>query len=311
MRGLTYDSGFKKGASVKIFITGASGFVGKHVLKFLAQYHPDIAITALTRDRTKTARADGFASADGSARAGDSDSVTYVYGDVFSPSEGIINIASSADKIIHLAWGELNNFKSTGHLDKELPGHFEFLQACVEAGAKDISVTGTCFEYGLCDGVISETAPTEPVTAYGSAKNELLDRMQALQSEKAFQLKWLRLFYMYGEGQNPKSLLASLLQAIDSGDTVFNMSKGDQTRDYLPIEKVAEYIVLVARQNQVEGVINCCSGQAISVKSLVESTLQQRGAQLNLNLGHYPYPDYEGMHFWGDNTKLRSVKGVN
>ena len=65
-----------------------------------------------------------------------------------------------------------------------------------------------------------------------------------------FDCKWIRLFYMYGEGQNPNSLLSQLQTALQNGDQEFNMSGGEQERDYLPIEKVAEYIVTIALQNK-------------------------------------------------------------
>jgi len=88
---------------------------------------------------------------------------------------------------------------------------------------------------------------------------------------------------------------------------VFNMSGGEQVRDYLPVEKVAEYIVSIALQKQVTGVINCCSGEPVTIKDLVNDYLALKKQHITLNLGYYPYPDYEPMRFWGDNTKLLAV----
>jgi hypothetical protein len=75
----------------------------------------------------------------------------------------------------------------------------------------------------------------------------------------------------------------------------------------LPVESVAEYIFWIALQTEVEGIINCCSGFPISIKQIVTDYLRQRGATIKLNLGYYPYPDYEPMEFWGDSRKLRSI----
>ncbi len=85
------------------------------------------------------------------------------------------------------------------------------------------------------------------------------------------------------------------------------MSGGAQERDYLPIEKVAEYIVKIALQNSITGIINCSSGEPITVKKLVLNYLKQKQQSIQLNLGHYPYTDYEPMRFWGDNKKLKSI----
>ena len=73
-------------------------------------------------------------------------------------------------------------------------------------------------------------------------------------------MKWVRLFYLYGKGQSPNSLLSQLQSALDRGDQVFNMSPGDQLRDYLEVTKVAEYIIRIAMQRRETGIINCCSG---------------------------------------------------
>ena len=96
-------------------------------------------------------------------------------------------------------------------------------------------------------------------------------------------------------------------RALEKGETVFNMSGGEQLRDYLPVEKVAEYLVKIAIQNQVSGLINCCSGSPISIRKLVENYLEKKQKSIHLNLGYYPYPDYEPMAFWGDDKKLKAA----
>jgi nucleoside-diphosphate-sugar epimerase len=154
---------------------------------------------------------------------------------------------------------------------------------------------------------MSEAMISDPQNPYALAKDTLRKFLFELQKEQEFNFKWIRLFYMFGEGQNPKSLLAQLQIALTNGDMEFNMSGGEQERDYLPVEKVAEYIVAVALQNEVEGIINCCSGKPIKVKELVANYLKENNADIKLNLGYYPYTDYEPMSFWGDNTKLKQI----
>ena len=209
--------------------------------------------------------------------------------------------------MIHLAWEGLPNYKAAFHIETNLPGHFAFLTNLVKSGLTNLTVTGTCFEYGMQEGRLEETMPAQPANPYAKAKDALRTSLQQLQHQHPFHLKWVRLFYMYGKGQNPKSLLSQLQQALDDEAEVFNMSGGEQVRDYLPVEKVAEYIVQIALQNWVEGIINCCSGQPITVRQLVENYLQQQGRSIRLNLGYYPYTDYEPMAFWGDTKKLHSL----
>ena len=85
------------------------------------------------------------------------------------------------------------------------------------------------------------------------------------------------------------------------------MSGGEQLRDYLPVEKIARILVLLAQSDGDVGVVNVCSGKPVSVRSFVENWLAERGATIALNRGHYPYPDFEPMAFWGDTKKLQSV----
>jgi dTDP-6-deoxy-L-talose 4-dehydrogenase (NAD+) len=85
------------------------------------------------------------------------------------------------------------------------------------------------------------------------------------------------------------------------------MSGGEQLRDYLPVSTVASNIVSLSLQQSVEGIINCCSGKPISVRKLAENYIQEKGSKIRLCLGHYPYPDYEPMAFWGDNKKLNKI----
>ena len=113
---------------------------------------------------------------------------------------------------------------------------------------------------------------------------------------------------MYGRGQNPNSLLSQLEKALATGEKVFNMSGGEQIRDFMPVEEVASAIVSIAFQNKISGIINCCSGKPVKVMDFVRSYLREKSKDLTLNLGYYPYPDYEPMAFWGDNTKLKTIR---
>ena len=85
------------------------------------------------------------------------------------------------------------------------------------------------------------------------------------------------------------------------------MSGGEQLRDYLPVEKIAEYIVKIALQKKVTGIINTCSGKPVSIKKLVNDYLAKKSKNIELNLGYYPYPEYEAMEFWGGTDKLKKA----
>jgi len=279
----------------KVLVTGATGFIGMYVVEALLQ--KGFSVVASSSDKSRAASKEWFPK------------VSYVEFDLrsFDDSKNYFEIFGQPDMIIHLAWEGLPNYTSDFHLTENLPRHAAFLKNLVANGLLDITVTGTCLEYGMQEGCLSETTPADPSNAYAIAKNELRKQLELLSKEMGINLKWVRLFYMYGRGQNPKSLISQLDKALEQGETVFNMSGGEQVRDFLRVEKAAEYIVAIASQQQVTGIINCCSGVPISIKDLVENYLEEKNKTIKLNLGYYNYTDYEPMRFWGDTKKLSSI----
>ena len=273
---------------MKIAVTGASGFIGRHVLTELLQHEAEIV--AVTRDATRL--------------AGLSEAVRIMEMDIACPATDCFEQMGCPDILIHLAWDGLPNYKSRHHFETELPGQYHFLKTMIEAGLQSALVTGTCFEYGMQSGPLAEEMPTKPNNPYGYAKDALRQQLEFLKSIKPFNLTWARLFYLYGEGQPATSLYPKLKEAVLWGDKIFNMSGGEQLRDYLPVEEVARQVVRLAIAQRDNGAINICSGNPVSVRKLVEQWLLENNWEIELNLGYYSYPDYEPIAFWGDRHRL-------
>ena len=276
---------------MKIFVTGATGFVGRYVVDELLKHEHHVITTSRNLDKAHTY--------DWISR------VQYIPCDLNVVQENFFQFFQQPDLLIHLAWEGLPNYKDLFHLEKNLFLNYRFLKNMIEHGLKHLVVTGTCFEYGMQSGALSEDMETKSDNPYGLAKDTLRKFLEQLQKKIDFELKWIRLFYMYGKGQSQNAILSQLDKALKNGGTEFNMSGGEQLRDYLPVEKVAEYIVKIAMQNKVYGIINCCSGKPISIRKFVENYLKEKKKGIELNLGYYPYPDYEPMAFWGDDKKLK------
>lgn len=279
----------------KVLVTGATGFIGNYVIKELLLH--GCSVIATSWDETKAKKADWFSQ------------VKYIPFNLkaFNDSINYYSFFNEPDLMIHLAWEGLPNYKETFHVEDNLPRHLEFLKNIINNGLKDLLVTGTCFEYGMKEGCLREDMETEPANPYAVAKDQLRRKLEVFVAEKQIHFKWVRLFYMYGKGQSPNSLFSQLDKALTNCEPVFNMSGGEQERDYVPVEEVAKNIVAIALQNKVEGIINCCSGKPIAIKDLVQQYLDQKKQTIKLNLGFYPYTDYEPMKFWGDNNKLKLI----
>lgn len=280
---------------MNILVTGSTGFVGRHVVSCLvARGHN---VVAVARNRERAMEMPWYKS------------VKFITGDLHDPELEPVSAFGVPESLIHLAWPGLPNYKDLFHIETNLPADYNFIKKMVEAGTQQVLVSGTCFEYGMQSGALSENTITLPNTPYGIAKDTLRKFLEKLQTKTPFTLQWVRLFYMYGPGQNANSLLAQLDHAIDSGKDVFNMSGGEQLRDYLPVEEVAMRLSEIVEQPEFNGVINCCSGSPISVRRLVEQRIKERGVTIKLNLGYYPYPDYEPMAFWGKEKNSNGLQG--
>lgn len=94
---------------------------------------------------------------------------------------------------------------------------------------------------------------------------------------------------------------------MDSGETVFDMTGGEQLRDYLSVTEVARRIVCLALGQKDAGIVNICSGTPVSVRYLVERWSQEFGWDLIFNFGKLEYSDYEPMAFWGDTQKYEHI----
>lgn len=259
---------------MKIGLTGASGFIGRHVHAELERRGVDAVV--LGRPEF----------------------------DIHADTDASYQRAGRPDALIHLAWGGLPNYQSPNHAQVEGPAHYRFLHAMIAGGLPHLLVAGTCFEYGLRSGALNEEMAVTPANAYGQAKDTLRRQLQTLQRQRRFGLTWARLFYLHGSGQAANSLWPLLQAAAARGDPEFPMSGGEQLRDYLPVEAVAAMIAELALRRNNDGVVNVCSGRPVTVRSLVEGWIREQGWTIVPKLGHFPYPQHEPMAFWGDRSKL-------
>jgi dTDP-6-deoxy-L-talose 4-dehydrogenase (NAD+) len=279
---------------MRVLVTGATGFVGRHVVKRLASQHHQVV--AVHREHSNLADIDCESIECIKCDLGDAEQV-----------QRLIESLGKIDAVVHLAWQGLPNYRDLIHIEANLPQSYHFLKKVIEAGVQRILVTGTCLEYGMIDGALSEDQVVQPTCSYAIAKDSLRRFLELLQATYKFNLTWARLFYVYGPGQNSRSLLSQLQTAVARGDAEFPMSGGEQLRDFLPIEQAAEYLTSLVELYGNHGIVNICQGKPTSVRRLVEQWLVTENKRIQLKLGVYPYPDYEPLAFWGDNRKLNHI----
>jgi nucleoside-diphosphate-sugar epimerase len=268
--------------SRQVIVSGATGFIGQHLVPLLIKNRYEVI--AIARNLTKARSFEWF------------DKVQFIRADI--NQEPLDFSFKNGAGLIHLAWDGLPNYKSPFHFEKNLFSNYNFIKSLVYRGIEHVLVSGTCLEYGMQCGPLASSLNADPQIPYAIAKDSLRKFLKCLSSEKTLNLQWARLFYSYGEGQNPNSLLSQLDQAIISKALIFNMSGGEQLRDYLPIEEVANQLFQLY-EHKKPGNYNICSGNPISVRSLVEQRIKDSKSNIKLGIGILPYSDYEPMEFWG------------
>lgn len=279
---------------MRALVTGATGFIGRHLIPALEGKGAKIIATALEPSPVPFP---WLANCD------------YCPFDLarMDASENLFEHFGRPDMLFHLAWEGLPHYRELFHFEENLPRHYRFLKNLIEHGLSDVTVAGSCLEYGMLEGQLKEDMPTSPNTAYAVAKDTLRKFLLELQRFHTFSLKWPRLFYLFGPGQNRWSLIPQLEHALENQHSVFNMSKGDQLRDYLAVQDASTKLARIACQDKVDGIINCCSGVPITIQALVERHLKQRQKHIELNLGYYPYAEFEPRHFWGSTAKFDAI----
>ncbi len=280
---------------MKVLITGVSGFIGNYVLKKLSK-NQNLEIIGISRSKYKNKKK--------------FKNVKLINYDIKNIDKTFLEDFGLPDKLIHLAWGNLPNYYDVYHIEEELEIQKRFLDALIDAGLKDLFVSGTCFEYGSCEGEITENNPTNPNNVYGKAKLELLNYLIKKKALNSFSLTWGRLFYMYGNGQNNQSLWQQFQKSIIEKKKTFDVA-GDQLRDYLHVDEIAKHIVFLSLNNDNLGIINICSGKPISIKNLVNEWASVQNASIKINENAFKKRKHDPPSFWGNNQKLVNLYKEN
>ena len=252
---------------MKILITGASGFIGSNLIDILSKQNHEISI--ITRQPSKIKKFDW------------SSKVKIYKKNLSNLNKKDYEQFSSNDTVIHLAWDGLPNYDDIHTENYKIS--IEFIENLIDHRIKHFLITGTCFEYGMQNGCLTEEDKTLPTNNYGIAKAKLRNAVFNYSKNKNLCIQWARLFYLYGKRQNKNSLIGQLDQKLENQEKYFYMSKGDQLRDYLTIEDTCNRIYQLVENTNIHGVINICSNRPVSIENLISNYIKSKNKKYRIS----------------------------
>jgi dTDP-6-deoxy-L-talose 4-dehydrogenase (NAD+) len=157
------------------------------------------------------------------------------------------------------------------------------------------------------DGAITAQTPTNPLSMYGIAKNALRQTLELLTKDKPIAFHWLRGYYIHGDDAKSNSVLGKILLAAQEGKEAFPFTSGKNLYDFISVEELAAQIAAASLQEKHTGIINCCSGQPISLGDMAESFIRSHNLNIRLDYGAFPDRAYDSPGVWGDATIIRQI----
>ena len=256
----------------RILLTGATGFVGKQIFKSLCEQGVEVVPVV------RVGKESVFDNHSNVIRLVTSN-------DVFQQSADWWEChCQDIDVVIHAAWyAEPGRYLHSPVNLSCLIGSLNLAKGAATAGVKRFVGVGTCFEYDLSAGLISIETALNPLNAYSSAKAGLYISLSRLLPNLSVQFAWCRLFYLHGEGEDERRLVAYLHKQLRNGE-VAELTSGSQIRDYLDVSDAGRIIANVALGEQ-GGPVNVCSGTPISVRELAERISDQYARRSLLRFG--------------------------
>lgn len=276
--------------SKKVLVTGANGYIGSHVVKKMC----DLGITVIATDINDN---------------NIDERAIVVKSNIFDIKDGenLYEKYYQPDVCLHMAWLDGFVHNSPKHMEY-LSAHYRFISNLVDNGLKQVAGMGTMHEIGFYEGTADENTATNPLSLYGISKNALRKALELKCRESNITYQWLRCFYITGDDLKSNSIFGKILLAAKEGKTDFPFTSGVNQFDFIDVDELAYQLSIAVMQDEVTGIINCCSGIPMSLGERVEQFIKDNGLNMKLLYGAFSDRPGASKANLADPTKINIIK---
>ena len=269
---------------MKILLTGARGFVGRHIARSLRDR--GYRVYGLLREGDEPPPAEGREACDLWCQLSELRAQTEV-----DPFRAIVHIAT--------AYGRDGSLADVVESNLLLP--IRLLDFCRAIGCKQFISTDTFF------GKSQFSYPF--LQAYIRSKREFVGWARlACDADPDLRFSSLRLEHVYGEGDASSKFLPDLIARLQRGQPEIPLTLGDQTRDFIYVRDVAQaYACVLDHAAQLPAGITeyeVGTGCAIPLSQFVNAARVVTGSNSLLCFGALPHRPGEIMASVADNSRL-------
>ena len=234
---------------MRVLLTGATGFLGQHVLTRLRAEGHSVLASRLNEPRDEEDK---------------KEDVTWLAGDLacIEPLKATIE-SFDPGALIHLAWQGIPDYSERVSY-VNLVNSMRLIDFVIEeTGCRKVIVAGSCLEYGRKTGECRESCCGTPGSYFAWAK-EALCKYSALKCDRRAGLVWFRIFYVYGPGQRAAALIPMLVRSLEEGESPAIQAPLNRS-DFVYVEDVARAFSLALTTEIESGIYNLGSGRSASV----------------------------------------------